>query len=67
MGASVNTRRNEMNRFRWIVAGIAIACLFGITGCSLTEMQEASGISLRAFTHIDRPPGGIPTEFTMEE
>ncbi len=56
-----------MNRFRWIVAGIAIACLFGITGCSLTEMQEASGISLRAFTHIDRPPGGIPTEFTMEE
>ena len=34
-----------MNRFRWIVAGVAIACLFGITGCSLAEMQETREIS----------------------
>lgn len=34
-----------MNRFRWLVAGVAIACLFGITGCSLTEMQETREIS----------------------
>ena len=34
-----------MKRFRWILTGVVIACLLGMTGCSLAEMRETREIS----------------------